>query len=342
VTDYSVLLYADFSKGLHHHHNSRHLTSHNALDYCADATEFDILNLHSYDAYDWFLFIFTVVLLNALCFGCGCVGYRLTFTSGSQAAALIRQITSPHLVEMETPHQTEVLCAHCRDGMALAMSHSDGGAMGNAMSHSNCNPLDGNTKRMMQIDVNLDFQEVATPTNATQTVMCQLPPLDERLRGFTDNHFSMTRYSGSMDGLPTLRAQRRFTSRSATSAHNTQRFERYSGSMSNLKVMTRGQTTRRSATAHSFVESTLNERTPDSSDSSRTHLTWIRPEDGHSRSVSDSELEHLDRAQTISVGTPDGMPPATRLTTLRRSRSNLSKLEPIDEAESGSDSVAML
>lgn len=325
-TDYDQTYIEDIYMQSHRiHHHARHLSSHNTLDYCTDPESFDILNLHSYDAYDWFLFIFSVLLLNGLCFGCGCVGYRLTFTSGSEAAALIRQITSPNLVSMETPQNRAI-------------------PLNDINNHYN----DDCTRLDMEIDANMAFEVVATPSKCSETVFCKLPIVDRRSSFTNSRHYdrnSLTRRSFTGSSAPSYRPYRRNAqngNNSVTSLYH-QHTSRYSSSMGNLTALTRGITrrthsvqsvpTRNESGAESTVnEATANEETPNSSDSSRTHLTWIRAGIS-SRSVSadSSEMNANDRAfiSTPPVRSTEML----RMNTMnRRSKSNLSKLEPIDES----------
>ena len=339
ATDYADLLENDYFHPLRVQQHGRHLSSHNTLEYCVDSEEFDILNLHSYDVYDWFLFIFTVVFINGVCFSCGCIGYRLTFTSGSQAAAIIRQITTPHLVEMETPHQQELAVG---DGMCSGFGCGSG--CGHVHIIHSPDPHD-EFRDCNEIDVDMDFEEVVTPSKGTNSVILKLPPVDMHcgmdLVFGMDSRRSGTRNSHSASMTSQRLPHRGRTSRSATSLH-----QQYTGRLSDLLVFTaRGQTVRRLYSGGiSGNESTVNEHTPRSSDSSRTHLTWIRTirAGDSSRSVSDSpEMVH-ERGPAVS--SPDNMT-TSRMNTARRSRSNLSKLEPIDESFerfASSDSIEML
>lgn len=343
VPDYIDFLGNSYLSPHHIEQHGRHLSSHNAMDYCADSEEFDILNLHSYDVYDWFLFIFTVVLLNGLCFSCGCIGYRLTFTSGSQAAAMIRQITSPHLVEMETPHQQELALGH---GMCIGCGNGCGHGHVHFDEFRDCNEFE-------EIDMDMDFENVVEPSSkGTNSVVLKLPPI-AALRCAMDVAVGMdsrpsgTRNSHSVSSATQRRHPRRANSRSVPSLQ-----QQNTGRLSDLLALTsRGQTMRRSFTVQSLGavsgnDSTVNEHTPHSSDSSRTHLTWIRTiaTGDSSRSVSESPEQLHDRDRATTASTPDRGDMA-RMNTVRRSRSNLSKLEPIHESFErfpSSDSIELL
>jgi len=261
------------------------------MDYCSDSTaEFDILNLHSYDSYDLFFFVFSVALLNGVCFGCGCIGYRLIFTAGSNTAAMLRHLTSPHLMEMETP-------AHLR---------SDGVEQ--------------------PIDEDLDFEVVDTPSLVTTSVQILLPPID------------LHRHCG-VDASPDARY-----SVTATSESRGRVITRRVTDRSNSRAPSVPLTTRRSCTVATI---TGIDGSPNSSESSRTHFTWINPKGDAAaspRSVSESMERGLAMADERALAMPDRTI-SLRQSTGRRSKSNLSKLEPIDESferYAESDSIDLL